>query len=142
LRRIVQALALYSQELQKAYRLTSPQLWVLKALAADGPLRVGELARRLALRPSSLSLLLDRLEKRRLVRRGRGRTDRRSVEVSLTPQGRALAGRAPDPAQGRLLRGLQGLSARDLDRLRDAVVRLVELMEGPQPEPPFFFSAR
>ncbi len=139
LRRIVQALALHSRELHKSYRLTSPQLWVLKAVVRDGPLRAGELARRLSLTASSLSILLDRMEKRGLVRRVRSRSDRRVVEVRLSATGRALAARAPDPAQGRLLRGLAERSPRELKELLGAVKRIVELMEGPGKETPFYF---
>jgi MarR family transcriptional regulator, lower aerobic nicotinate degradation pathway regulator len=50
----------------------------------------GELARLLDLDKSSVSGLLDRAERRGLVRRTPSQTDRRSVRVSLTDEGRAL----------------------------------------------------
>jgi len=52
---------------------------------------INELARLLALDKSSVSGLVDRAERRGLVRRGPSPVDGRSVLVSLTREGRALA---------------------------------------------------
>ncbi len=140
LRRIVRAIELYSQEVYKEYGLTGPQLWAMKTLSRRGPLATSELAEALAVQPSTLSVLVDRLEKRGLVRRVRPREDRRFVEITLTPKGKALAARAPQPAQGRLLHGLKRLSARELTAVHASVDRLVTMMEARTVEPRFFFS--
>jgi len=140
LRRIVRALESYSQEVYKGYGLTSPQLWALKTLKRRGPLATSDLAQALAVQPSSLSLLVDRLEQRGLVRRHRPRKDRRFVEIDLTPKGAVLAARAPEPAQGRLLHGLRDLPARDVRAIRSAIERLVEMMEASDLKVRFFFS--
>lgn len=140
LRRIVRAIELYSQEVYKTFGLTGPQLWALKTLNRRGPLVLTELARALAVQPSTLSVLMDRLEKRGFVRRVRPRADRRFVEIALTPQGAALAARAPAPAQGRLLHGLRALSPRELHGIRGSVDRLVQMMEAADVEARFFFS--
>src|SRR2546429_8076922 len=104
LRRIVKALHTYSQEVLAAYALTGPQLWALKTLRQGGPLTVGQLATSLAVHQSSISILLDRLEKRGLVRRLRGRPDRRVGGGVLTKRGAAPAGLAPRPGPGRPVR--------------------------------------
>ena len=78
LRRIVKAIERYSSDVRRTYGLTGPQLWAMKTLLRRGPLSTGELATALAVQSSSLSLLIDRLERRGLVRRVRPRTDRRS----------------------------------------------------------------
>jgi len=140
LRRIVRAIELYSQEIYKSYGLTGPQLWVLKTLSRRGPLATTDLARALAVQPSTLSVLVDRLARRGLVRRHRPRQDRRFVELELTPEGETLAARAPEPAQGRLLHGLSGLKPRELRSLRASVDRLVTMMEASDVEARFFFS--
>lgn len=140
LRRIVRAIELYSQEINKSFGLTGPQLWVLKTLSRRGPLATTDLARALAVQPSTLSVLVDRLVKRGLVRRHRPREDRRFVELELTPEGAALAARAPEPAQGRLLHGLRELTPRQLKSLRGSVDQLVEMMEASDVEARFFFS--
>lgn len=140
LRRIVRAVELYSQEIFKSFGLTGPQLWALKTLKREGALATSALAESLAVQPSTLSILVDRLEKRGLVRRIRPREDRRFVEIDLTPKGRELADRAPQPAQGRLLHGLAQLSQTEQRKILKSIDRLVEMMEASDIEVRFFFS--
>ena len=103
LRRIVKALHTYSQDVRNAYGLTGPQLWALKTLRHTGRMSTGRLAAALAVHQSSVSILVDRLDKRGLVRRIRGQLDHRFVDIELTKRGTALAEDAPEAAQGRLL---------------------------------------
>lgn len=140
LRRIVKALHAYSQEVLAAYALTGPQLWALKTLRQGGPLTVGQLATSLAVHQSSISILLDRLEKRGLVRRVRERPDRRVVRVVLTKRGTAVAADAPDAAQGRLLHALAEMPVVEVRRIRRVVDRLVRAMEATDVKARFFFS--
>ncbi|MGH7546876.1 MAG: MarR family winged helix-turn-helix transcriptional regulator [Gemmatimonadales bacterium] len=140
LRRIVKALHAYSQEVRSAYGLTGPQLWALKTLRGNGRMSTGRLAAALAVHQSSVSILVDRLETRGLVRRARGRRDRRFVEIELTPRGATLARDAPDPAQGRLLHALEVMPLADVRRIRRAVERLVDAMEAGDVQARFFFS--
>lgn len=67
---------------------TVAQAAALSALAG-GPLRLGELASRLGISPSTLTRNLARLEDRGLVRRLPGRGDGRVSKVELTAEGRA-----------------------------------------------------
>jgi MarR family transcriptional regulator, organic hydroperoxide resistance regulator len=71
--------------------LTASEQNVLAALA-DGDVRaVGELAATTGTKPSTLTSVLDRLERRGDVEREAGRADRRSVLISLTGTGRRTA---------------------------------------------------
>ncbi len=140
LRRMVRALQTYSQEVRSAYGLTGPQLWALKTLERHGRMTVGRLAAALAVHQSSISILLLRLERRRLVRRIRSRPDRRIVHVALTPRGAAVAADAPEAAQGRLLHALGSMSAEQLRRTRRVVDQLVQAMEASDVTARFFFS--
>lgn len=140
LRRIVKALHTYSQDVYRNFGLTGPQLWALKTLQRAGSLSTGDLAVALAVHQSSVSILIDRLERRGLVRRVRGSRDRRVVRIELTRRGAALSAMAPEPAQGRLLHGLRAMSPRDVRQVRRSVDRLVAAMEAGETEPRFFFS--
>jgi DNA-binding MarR family transcriptional regulator len=140
LRRIVRALELYSQEVRKAFGLTGPQLWAMKTLHRHGAMTATDLASALAVQPSTLSLLIDRLEARGLVRRQRRRSDRRQVELRLTREGAGLAARAPSAAQGRLLHGLRGLAPARLRTMRRVLRELVDIMEAGDVEAQFFFG--
>ena len=120
--------ALYSasRAVTAAYRplleelgLTYPQYLVLLVLWEDEPCTVGHLGERLHLDSGTLSPLLKRLESAGLVRRQRSAADERRVDVTLTPEGRALEERAacvPD----RLLGTNEGAHA-ELAALRDAL---------------------
>lgn len=140
LRRIVKALHSYSQDVYRTYGLTAPQLWTLKTLQREGRLSAGRLAEALAVHQSSLSILVDRLEKRGLVQRIRAPHDRRFVQIALTKRGAALSATAPEPAQGRLLHGLRAMSPSEVKNIRKTVDRLVEVMEAGDTQARFFFS--
>ena len=62
-------------------------LLAIRGLPEDAPAKIQTLADRLALKHHSAVELIDRLEQRGLVRRTRGREDRRQVLVSLSPKG-------------------------------------------------------
>lgn len=140
LRRIVKALHSFSQDVYRQYGLTGPQLWALKTLQRAGRVSAGQLARALAVHQSSVSILVDRLEKRGLVHRVRARGDGRFVLIELTKRGLALSAMAPQPAQGRLLHGLQAMSRAEVSQIRRAVERLVAVMEAGDTTARFFFS--
>jgi len=140
LRRIVRALEVYSHEVRRDFGLTAPQLWALKTLARRGPLTTGELAQALLVHQSSTSLLIQRLERRGLVRRVRQKDDRRFVRVELTDRGASLAAEAPAAAQGRLLHGLEAMPARHVRQIRRAIDELVTVMEAEDLDARFFFS--
>jgi DNA-binding MarR family transcriptional regulator len=140
LRRVVRALEVYSHDVRRDYGLTAPQLWALKTLGRRGPLTVSELASALLVHQSSASLLVNRLERRGLVRRSRQEDDRRFVRIEPTEQGLALAAHAPEPTQGRLLHGLSGMSPTRIRNIRRAVDDLVGAMEAENVQARFFFE--
>ncbi len=140
LRRITRAIELYSQDVQRTFGLTGPQLWALRNLQREGPLTPSQMADSLAVDQSSVSGLLRRLEEKGLVSRVRDAEDLRSVKIHLTAQGRTAAARAPQAAQGRLLHGLNRMSASRVRALRRSVETLVTAMEAENVEARFFFS--
>ncbi len=70
--------------------LTLSQFGVLEALYHLGPLCQGEISSKLLKSGGNITLVVDNLVKRGLVRRERYPDDRRRVFVSLTDQGRAV----------------------------------------------------
>jgi DNA-binding MarR family transcriptional regulator len=78
----------WAQEASR-YDLSFPDFVVLE-LCGRGPARASEVARAIGLTAQGTTDALDRLEKRRLIRRAPDATDRRAVQVSLTPAGRRL----------------------------------------------------
>jgi DNA-binding MarR family transcriptional regulator len=70
--------------------VTLPQYRALVVLASRGPQRPSELADALAVHPSTITRLCDRLVTKRLVHRGESPANRREVTIRLTPKGRRL----------------------------------------------------
>lgn len=78
-------------------RLTSQQREVLRNLDNVRATSLNALARRMGVTDSTMSIAVDRLERRGLVSRQRSPADRRSVQIRLTPAGSEIEG-----AQGAL----------------------------------------
>jgi MarR family transcriptional regulator, 2-MHQ and catechol-resistance regulon repressor len=74
----------------KQWHLTVGQFGVLDALSHLGSLSQGELAKKHLMSNANITMVVDNLEKRGLVRRERQPDDRRIVKVHLTDAGRNL----------------------------------------------------
>ena len=77
-----------------AEHTTIAQYRMLVVLASRGPQRMVDLAAALDVAPSTAGRMTDRLVRKKLARRHRGRNDRRSVVVSLTAEGRQVVDEA------------------------------------------------
>lgn len=85
LRKIIRAIDLHSKKLDQQHGVTGPQVLVLTTLLANtAPLTVGEVARRANLSQATVTDILDRLERRGLIRRERSDEDKRRVLVTPT----------------------------------------------------------
>lgn len=140
LRRIFKSIQDYSHEVSDKFGITGPQLWTLKTVSANGSLSLGELSKRMYLHPSTITGVVDRLEKKGYVSRDRGQEDRRVIKVQLTPKGKKLVKRTPNPVQGKMIYGLKKLKREELNSLYDSVRKLVEIMEVQNLKVTFFFD--
>lgn len=68
--------------------VTLPQYRALVILSTEGPQRIIDLATHLGVTASTASRMIDRLVRKRLVRRRRAKEDRRSLRIDLTESGR------------------------------------------------------
>jgi DNA-binding MarR family transcriptional regulator len=135
-RQVCFALAAASRTVIGLYRpvleplgLTHPQYLVMLALWERSPRTVRNIGEALALEPATLSPLLKRLESAGLVTRSRKVDDERSLDVELTPAGRALRARAEAvPAQ--IIQRL-GMPVSELEATRDALTRLLAAAAAP-----------
>ncbi|MBI1810119.1 MAG: winged helix DNA-binding protein [Gemmatimonadetes bacterium] len=110
IRRIVRALRMGATRSDGAgERVSEARLFVLRAIGETGAVTIGELARRTATAQSSVSEVVARLVERRLVTRETAASDRRRVEVSLTPNGRRLLASASETVPERLVQAFERL---------------------------------
>ena len=73
--------------------LTVSQFGVLEAIFHLGPLSQRDLGRKILRSSGNITMVIDNLEKRRLVRRERDASDRRMFIVHLTGEGQKLIGK-------------------------------------------------
>lgn len=90
LRALVQATATFRRHFADNHDLTISDTMAMSNLAAAGSMSAGELAKRTGLAPSSLTTLLDRLERLGLAVRTTPPENRRTLEVTLTDAGSAV----------------------------------------------------
>lgn len=74
-------------ESMNALGVTSTQFFVLGFLKKQGSCKVTQLAEMMGVKPSAVTLLVDRLEENGLVLREHDKKDRRVVNISLTEHG-------------------------------------------------------
>lgn len=113
-------------QLWQRARLTLTQASVLRNLRS-GPQTAGRLGELAGLSAASTSKLVDRLERRGLVRRARDAHDRRLVEVHLEPAGERLLGEVRVFKGSDLHHAIEAMSAEERRRLTTSLTRLVEL---------------
>lgn len=103
----------------KSYKLTPTQYNVLRILRGADPSRLtcGEIGSRLVTPEPDVTRLLDRLEKRGLVARGRDTVDRRVVRATITEQGAELLAELDEPLPGFIDELLGHLGKEDLTTL-------------------------
>jgi len=135
LRRVFQVINEHSKRAERGTGLTGPQLWAIKIIADEAPLRVCDLAHRMYLHAATVIGILDRLESRNLITRTRSIQDRREVLIDLSRQGKELVKNSPEVAQGLLVAGMEKLSPKTLKDISAGLKKMVEIL-GVQKLPP------
>jgi DNA-binding MarR family transcriptional regulator len=113
--------------------LSAPQVHTLLALGHEGPLTMGDLARRVAVTEKTTTGLVDRLERDGLVLRLRDGADRRVVRVKLTAHGARLARRLDAEVLEKLTWMMGRLDAGDRRDLFRIIGKLTDLAEEQNP---------
>ena len=118
-----------TKELARSVLLTGPQLTVLKMLEGLGDLSLSELSERIRAQNSTVTGIIDRMEREGLVLRARSTEDRRVVKIRLTDKGSRIA-REVSVEPMEIFRGaLDSLSVaemRDLLRILTKIARRVQ----------------
>jgi len=125
--RTADALARDAELLFKSAGVSSAQYNVLRILGGSGEsLACGEIARRMITRDPDVTRLLDRLERRGLVERCRGQTDRRVVRTRITEAGLKVLKELDEPVRRMHRRQLGHMGE---EKLR-ALINLLEEARG------------
>ena len=143
LRRISQAIDVWSRRLWRDYGLTSPQLATLREILAGKNISPTALATALHLSQPTITGILIRLERRGLIRRERSSADRRSTVATVTDQGRKLAEDAPRLLRDYFRHELAALPPGEQMEILSRLQHVAAMMQAPEvAEGPFFFHDR
>lgn len=130
LRRVIRATDLHSKHLAKTTGLTAPQILLLRTIQAMGQATIGELAHEMSLSQPTVTTILDRLEKRKLVYRERSTTDKRKVHAHLTDEAIDILKKAPIPLQDHFTRQFDRLQEWEKTMIISALQRLAQMMDA------------
>ena len=106
-----------TKELARRANVTGPQLTVVKLLETIGDLSLSELSDKIRAQNSTVTGIVDRMEREGLVLRVRSTTDRRVVRIHLTDKGQELAREIPVEPMEILRSALSGLTATETTEL-------------------------
>lgn len=110
--------------------LTAPQMGALEELTSEDGLSLKELSARMALSHSTVSGIIDRLERRGSVERRRNSEDRRYSHIFLSEEVKEYVRRmSPSRSLGPIPRALELASAEERAQILEGVGTLRRLME-------------
>jgi len=110
--------------------ITTNHVRAMFIIAQQGELPAGKLAEAADMTPASVTQMLDHLEARGFVARGRSATDRRVVTVSLTDAGREKVAAKRAAWDARWESALAEFDARELRAAAAVLTRARELMDS------------
>ena len=141
LRRLVNALHSASSQMQHAHGVTAAQLFVLSQVRRSPNLSIRDLAELTMTHQSTVSVVVGRLVRRKLLQKRRAAEDARRVALTLTPTGAMVVETAPEAFQLRLQRVLESMEAGDRAVLSRALFRLVTGIGAQDAPSGMFFEA-
>jgi DNA-binding MarR family transcriptional regulator len=115
-----------TKELARRASLTGPQLTILKILETIGDLSLSEVSDRIRAQNSTVTGIIDRMEREGLVQRVRSREDRRVIRIHLTDKGAKLARRIPVEPMELLRSALAGLDAGETKELLRIMTKIAK----------------
>ncbi|MGF1685724.1 MarR family transcriptional regulator [Photobacterium japonica] len=131
LRQIIRAIDLHSRKLNKLAGLTGPQLVLMRAIRDSGEeVTIRQLSNNTNMSQATATTILDRLEKRGLVKRERSTLDKRKVHAHLTEAGQDTLSKAPPPLQEDFVARFHQLEEWEQSLLLSSVQRISTMMNA------------
>ena len=139
-RSVVRALRLNTRSIEGKLGISLAQLFVLQQLSDKPADSLNELAERTATHQSSVSVVVRRLVDRGLVTRVASSSDRRRVQIALTPGGEAKLRGAPPTVQSDLMHGMSRMPPEQRTTLADLLETWVLASGIDLAAPPMLFE--
>ena len=136
IRAVVRALRINTRAIELEIGISLAQLFVLQHVAQRPAASLNDLAERTATHQSSVSVVVRRLVDRGLVTRRPDTTDKRRVQIALTPAGEKLLVGAPETIQVRLVSALEHLSPAERKQLAQLLTKWLDAAKISYASPP------
>ncbi|WP_313758416.1 MarR family transcriptional regulator [Tissierella sp.] len=117
------------REILSDFNITVPQFSALQILINYGDMTIGELSQKMALACSTITDLIDRMEKSDLVIRKKDEKDKRVVRVEVLPKGYDILEKVLNKRIDFLRGKLSDFSDEDKDKLNLGLKALYEAMK-------------
>lgn len=117
----------YNQEIQNSCGITSPQLGILSVIAQNRRTTLTDLSKYLGLHITTADGFIESLYKKKLIKKIRRRSDKRSVDIYINDKGQKLLEESPMVGLRKLQHSLKNISDEEAQCIYDALVRLVAL---------------
>ena len=124
LRRIDYIIRVEGRKIINELNITSPQFTALQILIRNGDLTIGELSKKMALACSTITDLVDRMEKTELVVRKRDENDKRVVIVEALPKGHEILEKVLDKRREFIKTKIANFDIEDIEVLNKGLEKL------------------
>jgi DNA-binding MarR family transcriptional regulator len=132
LRRITHAIDVWSRQLLREYGLTAPQLATLREILVGENVSPVSLATALHLSQPTVTGILRRLEKQKLIRCEQSSKDRRKVLAKVTLRGRRFAKQAPPLLRDQFRNELSQIPKSQQTEILMVLQRVAAMMQAPE----------
>jgi DNA-binding MarR family transcriptional regulator len=129
-RMVIKSIRRHYAEVQRRSDISGAHLWALAHVAQHPGGRVGDVARALAIHPSTASNLIRALASRGMIVQRRKGDDGRTVQLFPDRKGTTALRRAPKPLIGVLQQALADLPERSVHALHRHLDELLAVMES------------
>lgn len=130
IRKIVRSINLESKQIQKEYGISIPQVLCLEFLhgAKDFQASQKAIATYLELNSSTVTGIINRLQKKGYVARLPKREDKRTTYISLTSEGEKMLKTSPELLHTKLSDRLEKLSAESISTISNSLDEIIKLL--------------
>lgn len=108
--------------------ITLPQGVVIGTLLEGGAMKISDLSKKISLSNSTISGIVDRLEKQQIVTRIRGENDRRTVYVKLTPEFEETFRKNHQKATVCFAKSINSGTPEELEQITEALILLKKIL--------------
>ncbi|MEZ4972870.1 MAG: MarR family transcriptional regulator [Cyclobacteriaceae bacterium] len=131
IRKIVRSINLESKRVQRDFGISIPQLLCLGHInRAEGKVAThSELMQLLSLNSSTVTGIVNRLEKKRLLKRLPKSGDKRVTYIGITQEGSTIVEKSPDILHDQLAKKIKSLPIATQQKVKDALSIIVQAME-------------